>query len=442
MGDNMNIKSIHGYGNHLIIDGFNCSEEKLNDKELVKNILLELPKIMGMKIISDPVVVDHKAEKKEESGITGFVLIAESHISIHTYPAKKYVTIDVFSCKEFNTDKAVEYMKDAFEMEKVEKEFMKRGFDEDFDADKHFEQIKGVSIAKDMKVKELMLQYKNLGFNATYLGKSIDIIKKMEKEKATIFLSFTSNMVSSGLREVFAYMVKNKMVDAIITSIGSIEEDLIKTKKPFLLGDFNLDDKDLHRKGINRIGNILVPNDRYELLEDFLMPFFKKMYERQKKDNKLISPSELIFEMGKEIQDENSIIYWANKNNIPIFCPAPTDGAFGLQLYFFKQKNKDFGIDVSGDMKEMADIVLKADKTGGIILGGGFAKHHTIGINILREGLDYAVYVTTATQYDGSLSGARSNEAKSWSKIKEEANSVTVEGDATILFPLIVASVI
>ena len=120
-------------------------------------------------------------------------------------------------------------------------------------------------------------------------------------------------------------------------------------------------------------------------------------------------------------------MYWATKNNIPIFCPGITDGALGLQVYFFKQKFPDFGIDVTGDMKKLADIVLKADKTGGIILGGGIAKHHTIGVNILREGLDYVVYITIATQYDGSLSGARSNEAKSWSKIKEEGNTITGE---------------
>ena len=300
------------------------------------------------------------------------------------------------------------------------------------------EEIKGIKVSKDMKVKDLVKQYKNVGFNATNLGRGIEIIKKMKEDKAVIFLSFTSNMISSGLRELFAFMVKEKMVDVIITSVGSIEEDLIKTKKPFLLGDFNLDDKELHKKGINRIGNILVPDDRYELLEDLLTPFFKEMYEKQKKE-KMISPSELIFELGKKVKDENSILYWATKNNIPIFCPGITDGALGLQVYFFKQKFPDFGIDVTGDMKKLADIVLKADKTGGIILGGGIAKHHTIGVNILREGLDYVVYITTATQYDGSLSGARSNEAKSWSKIKEEGNTITIEGDATIIFPLMIA---
>ena len=125
-------------------------------------------------------------------------------------------------------------------------------------------------------------------------------------------------MVSSGLREVFAYLVKHKMVDAIITSVGSVEEDLMKCSKSFLLGDFNVSDIDLHRKGINRIGNIFVPNDRYEMLEDVLVPFLKTMHEKQKHTGNLISPSELIYELGKIVKDENSILYWASKNNIPI----------------------------------------------------------------------------------------------------------------------------
>ena len=230
------------------------------------------------------------------------------------------------------------------------------------------------------------------------------------------------------------------MIDVIVTSIGGVEEDLMKSFSSFLLGDFELDDKELHKQGLNRVGNILIPNKSYEDLEDFLMPFFKKMLEIQKKENKLLSPSRIIFELGKSIKDENSFLYWAAKNNIKVICPSPTDGAFGLQLFFFKQKFPEFGIDITADMSEASDIVLNAEKTGAIILGGGAAKHHTIGLNLLREGLDYAVYVTTAGEYDGSLSGAKPKEAKSWGKIKEESNVVSVVGDAVIIFPLIVSS--
>ncbi|MFA5763914.1 MAG: deoxyhypusine synthase [archaeon] len=286
-------------------------------------------------------------------------------------------------------------------------------------------------------VTELLSEMETIGFQATNLSKAGSIITKMKKDKATVFLSFTSNMVSSGLREVFAQIVKYKLVDVIVTSVGSIEEDLMKTKKPFLLGDFNVSDVELHKEGTNRIGNIFVPTDRYLLLEKLSQPFFAKMLVKQKKEGKMISPSELIYELGKTVTDENSIIYWATKNNIPIFCPGITDGALGLQAYFFKEENKEFGIDVTADMHKAAEIVITADKTAGIILGGGIAKHHLIGLNILRDGLDYAVYITTAMEGDGSLSGARPKEAKSWSKIKEEGNVVCVEGDATILFPFL-----
>ncbi|MBN1923474.1 MAG: deoxyhypusine synthase [Nanoarchaeota archaeon] len=301
-------------------------------------------------------------------------------------------------------------------------------------------EVKGLKPTNDLK--DLVEQLGSAGFQATHVKQAVDIIKKMKKENATIILTFTSNMVSSGLRELFAEIVKQKFIDAIITGVGSVEEDLMKCTQPFLLGSFNMNDKELHQEGVNRIGNILVPNDRYEKLEDTLWPFFEHLLKLQEEKNRMLGPSEIIFELGKFVKDENSILYWASKNNIPIFCPAILDGAFGLQLYYFKQEHPEIGIDVTADMKKESDLILNAEKTGGIILGGGFAKHHAIGMNIVRGGFDYAVYVTTAEAYDGSLSGANTSEAVSWSKIKEEANTAVVHADATIVFPLIILSII
>ncbi len=298
------------------------------------------------------------------------------------------------------------------------------------------ENVKGLDLSKEITISEFLEKIRHTGFQATNLGKAVEIIEKMKRDKATLFLAFTSNMASSGLRDVFAYLAKNKLIDVIITSVGSVEEDLIKSQKPFLLGSFDMNDIELHKEGVNRIGNILVPNDRYEYLEKILQPFFSKMHDKQKSTGKMISPSELINELGL-LAGGDAFIYWAAKNKIPVFCPAITDGAFGLQTFFYKQDHKDFGIDVTADMQRLAEIVLQSKKTGAIILGGGAAKHHTIGVNILRDGLDYAVYVTTASEGDGSVAGARPKEAKSWSKLKEDANSVCVEGDATIIFSLL-----
>ncbi len=276
-----------------------------------------------------------------------------------------------------------------------------------------------------------------MGFQATNLGRAVELIKKMKKEKTTVFLTFTANMVASGLRGIFAEMCRKKFIDVIITTGGSLDHDLIRSEKPYLLGDFNLDDRELHEKGINRIGNILVPTDRYELLEKRMQPIFEKLYS----EKKIVSPSEIARVIGESVSDENSFLYWCAKNNIPVFSPGITDSAIGLQTYFFKQKKKDFGIDVTADMQQLASIVLDSEKTGGIILGGGISKHHALGVNILRGGMDYAVYVTTAPEWDGSLSGAKTKEAVSWGKIRESANHITVNGDATIVFPLMYSKV-
>ena len=292
-------------------------------------------------------------------------------------------------------------------------------------------------IVKGMGASELVGHMSASGFQGSEIGEAVRIIKKMKEEKATVFLSFTANMVATGLRGLIAQLVKEKFVDVIITTGGSVDHDLIRSGKDYLLGGFGMDDAQLHRKGVNRLGNILIPSDRYVFLEKKIQKLFASMHER--KDT--WTPSELIAEVGSVIDDEGSFLHWASKNGIPVFCPGITDSAIGLQLYFYKQDHTDFRIDVSGDMK-LADIVINSEKRGGIILGGGIAKHHTIGVNILREGLDYAVYVTTSSPWDGSLSGATANEAKSWSKIKEKGNTATVYGDATVVFPLIIAGVL
>ncbi|VVB58589.1 putative deoxyhypusine synthase [Candidatus Anstonella stagnisolia] len=303
--------------------------------------------------------------------------------------------------------------------------------------------IKGFSLDGRLSASSLVKQMEGAGLQATQIGAAAKLFSKMQHEKECVkFLSFTSNMVSSGLRETFAQMCKEKMCDAIITSIGSVEEDLMKCSGKFELGSFEMDDAQLNEKGINRIGNILVKNAHYIKLEKTLQPFFEKEWQKQHALGRMLSPHEIIADLGATIKDENSFLYWACRNKIPVYCPAPTDGAFGLQLYFFKQKRMGFGIDVSGDLKPLGQQVLDAEKTGALILGGGFAKHHLLGANLLRGGLDYAVYVGTGTQYDGSLSGARVNEAVSWGKVGRKSERVYVECDASIALPLIMCNVL
>lgn len=296
--------------------------------------------------------------------------------------------------------------------------------------------IKGFAPASSMTAEELVAAYSSIGYQASHLAKAVEVARRMRQEKATVFFAFTSNMVSSGLREIIAHLCRERLVDCIVTSTGSIEEDIMKCSAPFALGSFTADDNEVKSNGMNRIGNIFVKDEQYADFEKLHLAFMEKMY---KKHSGKMCASEYVAELGSTLSDENSFLYWCSKNKIPVFLPGPLDGAMGDHFYFFNKQHykTPFVIDAAEEVKRFYDIMLMADKTGGIILGGGIAKHHLIGAAILRNGLDFAVYLSTGTEGDGSLSGARPREAVSWNKLKDENNSAFVEGDATLTFPLL-----
>jgi len=300
--------------------------------------------------------------------------------------------------------------------------------------------ITDIEVDSEMKVTELTAaMLASGGFTAKKLGMAVDIFASMLKdEKCTVFLSFPACIISTGTRGVIRKLVEEKLVDVIVTTCGTLDHDLARVWKKYYHGDFQMDDADLHKQGINRLGNILIPNDSYGIvLERKMQPILDELYEEGKKS---LSSRQLAHEFGKRITDKGSILYWAARNDIPIYVPGITDGAFGSQLWLFSQRHSDFNIDILKDEQELSDIVFTSKKAGALMIGGGISKHHVIWWNQFRNGLDYAVYLTTAEEYDGSLSGARIREAVSWGKVKERAKYVTVEGDATITLPLLTCS--
>ncbi|HZX12190.1 MAG TPA: deoxyhypusine synthase [Candidatus Nanoarchaeia archaeon] len=299
--------------------------------------------------------------------------------------------------------------------------------------------IKGYEFNDGVDYEKILESYTTTGFQASNLSQAIAIINKMRKEHCTIYLGYTSNMVTSGLRDIFRYLTEHKMIDIIVTTAGGVEEDIIKCINPFILGRFDADGRELRERGINRTGNIFVPNSRYCAFEQFLLPLLESLAKEQRETGTILTPSEFVHRLGKEINNQQSIAYWAHKNNIPIFCPALTDGSIGDMLYFFSYKHPEFKIDINRDMKKLNDLTLEAKKTGLIILGAGVVKHHILNANMLRNGCEYAVYINTSQEFDGSDAGARPEEAISWGKILPNSNYVKVFGDTTILFPLIVA---
>ncbi len=307
------------------------------------------------------------------------------------------------------------------------------------------EKVEGYDFRGDFSIKNLLESYRTTGFQATHLSEAIDIVKEMREEDAKIFLTFTSNIISSGLRETVAYLAREDLVDVIITSSGSHTEDLIKTSKNFKMGSWEADEENLRARGINRLGNIYVDSDCYVWLEKWLnSEFFPDFFGEEK----LKTPSEVAEELGKAAgEDENldetdSFLYHASRNDIPVYCPALVDAEIGDFMFYYRQEqDEEIGIEILDDWDSLIHEAVEAETTGIICVGAGVPKHQAIMSNLFRGGADYAVYISTGMEGDGSLSGAPPKEAVSWGKIQQKENNYTlVEAEATLVFPLLVAA--
>ena len=303
------------------------------------------------------------------------------------------------------------------------------------------EAVEDYTFAKSMSVNELVLQMeKAWGFTAGKLAVGVKILESMVRDKKCVkFLSFTGNLVATGARGALKELVKRRLVDVIVTSCGTVDHDIARSWKNYYKGSFLMNDARLRESGVNRLGNVLVPNESYGIMIEEKMQFLLQSLCNE--GVREFSSSQLCKEIGKRICNESSILYWAAKNGVPVYVPGITDGAVGYQMWLFSQDH-DFRLNLLKDSGEINDTVFTAKKTGALLIGGGISKHHTLWWNQFKDGLNYAVYVSTAVEWDGSLSGARPREAVSWGKINEKADKTMIEGDASLILPIMVSALI
>ena len=301
--------------------------------------------------------------------------------------------------------------------------------------------VKDYKFPQEMSVDELVNQMEQAwGFTAGKLAVGVNIMENMIKTKGCVkFLSFTGNLVATGARGVLKELVKRKLVDVVITTCGTIDHDLARCWRDYYRGSFVMNDSKLHQEGVNRLGNVLVPNDSYgTIIEQKVQGLLSDLYKEGRKE---MSASELVREIGLRCCNDTSILYWAAKNDIPVYVPGIVDGAVGYQTWLFSQDH-DFRLNLLKDSGALNNIVFDAKKTGALIVGGGISKHHTIWWNQFKDGLDFVVYISTADEWDGSLSGARPREAVSWGKISEKARRIMVEGDASVILPVMAGALL
>ncbi|ABM79918.1 deoxyhypusine synthase [Hyperthermus butylicus] len=298
------------------------------------------------------------------------------------------------------------------------------------------EQVTDVELKPGMTLDELIDAYGEIyGFMAGHLRRAIEILSRCLRDADLRVLSFTANIVATGVRGILAQLIREKLFNLVVTTCGTIDHDVARgLGYNYYKGYFEADDKMLRELEIHRLGNIYIPVENYgEPIEKFTHRVLSDLAGRKKR----WAVYEVLWEMGARINDKHSILRAAYEAKTPVIVPGFVDGAFGTAVFTFTQLNRDFAIDIMLDEELLADRFFRAKKAAALLIGGGISKHHSIWWAQFRGGFDCAVYVTTAVEYDGSLSGAQPREAISWGKIKPSGEHVVVYGDATILLPLI-----
>ena len=280
------------------------------------------------------------------------------------------------------------------------------------------------------------------GFSAKEIARGVDLLASMFADRSmTRFLAFPAAVVATGLRGVLTDLVRDGYVDAVITTCGTLDHDIARSTRPYYHGEWGLDDAALHRRHRYRLGNLVIPHAHYgPPIEARLQRLLGRLYAG---GTRRLATRDLVWALGDDLgprAGRGSLCRAAFERHVPVIVPGITDGAVGSQLWLFWQTHRDFAVDLFTDEQQLSDLVFEAKRAGAIILGGGISKHHTIWWNQFRDGLDAALYISTAVEWDGSLSGARTREAVSWGKVKPTARHVNVDADVTAVFPLMVGA--
>jgi deoxyhypusine synthase len=308
------------------------------------------------------------------------------------------------------------------------------------------EPIKHIKINGVLTVDQLMQQYANSGsFGAGRLAAACDTYEKMLKDpECTVFLALSGAVVPAGMRQLVVDLIRNHLVDVIVSTGACMVHDAIEAVGGrHYKGGWAVNDAELYRYHIFRIYDIFVPEEDYVRL-DYV---FSEMYTdiAKERNGQALASDEFTYEIGKRLTDQNSILRAAYEENVPIFLPAVRDSEFGFIHWLHASQDGQKNVllvDAFKDVPTICGICSKSPKNGMIVIGGGVPRN-TIQSSALasKKGLDYGIVITLDRPETGGLSGSTLEETVSWGKMKGSADHVMVIGEALMVFPFMIASV-
>lgn len=297
-------------------------------------------------------------------------------------------------------------------------------------------------------VVPLVESMEKMAFSARDLNRAAQIYNRMLNDKdTTIILTLAGSLFSAGLKKIVYDLVANNMVDAIVsTGALMVDQDFFEALGfKHYIGSQNVDDNEMRNLHIDRIYDTFIDEDELRVCDETTAEIFDSL------EPKPYSSRELLWHFGKYLDEnggpkvDDSIIYSAYKNNVPIFVPAFSDcsAGFGIIMHQTKNHDKHVSIDSGKDFLELTKVKLNSKETGIFMVGGGVPKNFTqdivVAADILQEDAPmhkYAIQITVADVRDGALSSSTLKEASSWGKVETTFEQM-VYSEATIALPLI-----
>ena len=299
------------------------------------------------------------------------------------------------------------------------------------------EPVTQLHVKPGMTVNELVEAMGKAGaYNGGSLAHAANIYEQMLRDpETTKFFGLAGAMVPAGMGGIVSDLIRAKHIDVLVSTGANLTHDIIEAIGcHHFHGTAFCNDIELRHDEINRIYDIYLPNEAFEHFEEFMQGVFGDLEPKS-----TISISGLLTHIGKHAK--SGILHTAAHNNIPVYCPAVQDSMIGLQYWLFSQTNK-VTVDAFADMPALLDLCFSVKKAGALLVGGGVPKNFILQSMLMTpNGFSYAVQLTGDRPDLGGLSGATLDEARSWGKITEEAQAVTVYGDATITLPMLTAAV-
>ncbi|GAB6285842.1 MAG: deoxyhypusine synthase [Methanoregula sp.] len=298
------------------------------------------------------------------------------------------------------------------------------------------EPVTQVHIRPGMTVNELVSAMGKAGaYNGGSLHRAVEIYERMLRDtETTKFFGLAGAMVPAGMGGIVSDLIRDRHIDILVSTGANLTHDIIEAIGcRHFHGTAFCNDIELRHDEINRIYDVYLPNEAFEHFEEFMQDVYGKLEPKS-----TISISGLLRHIGSNLK--SGILHTAAQKAIPVYCPAVQDSMVGLQYWLFSQTNK-VTVDAFADMPALMDRCFTAKKAGALLIGGGVPKNFILQSMLMTpNGFSYAVQLTGDRPDLGGLSGATLDEARSWGKITEEAQAVTVYGDATITLPVLVAA--